>query len=130
MSSPTQDRHIARVAEIEENLDRAVREAAAAVDVAQMREAILWLATGTGRLLTLVVEESAEAAPTPPPPTDWLGFDVSAQYINFDQVVRVRFGTDDDGLYAHACTTDRGTWELRGPDALRLRDIMETAVRR
>jgi hypothetical protein len=69
------------------------------------------------------------STPTPPTPAGWIGFDVGAQYINFDQVVRVRFGTDDDGLYAHCCTTDRATWELRGPDALRLRDIMEAAVR-
>jgi hypothetical protein len=67
---------------------------------------------------------------TPPPrPAGWLGFDVGAEYINFDHVLRVRFGTDDDGLYAHVHTADLATWQLRGPDALRLRDIMEAAVR-
>jgi hypothetical protein len=63
MDTPTQDRYIARVAEIEANLDRAEREAAAAVSVEQMREAFMWLVTGTGRLLTLVTEEIERAKP-------------------------------------------------------------------
>lgn len=63
MSTPRPDGHIARVAEIEANLDRAEREATAAVDLAQLRQAIMWLVTGTGRLLSLVVEEIARSEP-------------------------------------------------------------------
>jgi hypothetical protein len=61
MNTPTQDRYVARVAEIEADLDRAEREATAAVSVEQMREALMWLVTATGRLLTLVCEETERA---------------------------------------------------------------------
>jgi hypothetical protein len=63
MSTPTQDRYIARVAEIERDLDRAERECLNADSIEQMREAFMSLVAGTGRLLTLVCEETERVEP-------------------------------------------------------------------
>jgi hypothetical protein len=69
------------------------------------------------------------STPTPATPTGWTAFDLSSSYINLAQISGVRFGTDDEGLYAMVTAPSGATWWLRTDDALRLRDIMEAAVR-